>query len=219
MVQFTLRLISAHGKKNGTAFVLSKAVAYGSTPWDTTRQGRLFHFTLRCLFFIRRVSNANETQINARAALVVKLVDNLLRGRAQPSARHEAAAATSDVRSFVRAWRPTSNTASVASITSAVAGSSMSEEDVTPGETRPGHESLIKPSADVLLKLAQVELNMLTLATTNQGACFPGALIGVGTILLICLREQCWMYRRSLKTPVITTSRREGSESGLYWYA
>lgn len=71
---------------------------------------------------------------------MAKLVDNFLRGRGRPSARDEAAAAVSDVRAFVRVWRPTSSGASEAT------GPSQAHDE----------GSSIKPSADVLLKLAQV---------------------------------------------------------------
>lgn len=101
---------------------------------------------------------------------MVKLVDKLLRGRAQPSARHEAAAAVSDVRSFVRAWRPTSGTASAATATKTAADNSMSEEDIALGEVQRDHGDLVRPSADVLLKLAQVKFNILNLTDTNQGS-------------------------------------------------
>lgn len=71
---------------------------------------------------------------------MARLVDSFLRGRARPSARNEAAAAVSDVRAFVRVWRPTS------SATSSAAEPSQVHND----------EGNTKPSADVLLKLAQV---------------------------------------------------------------
>lgn len=198
--------------------VLSRQAAYGNTSWDTTQQGRLFHSVVRCLFCLHRAawSNVNEAQINERAALMVKLVDKLLRGRAQPSARHEAAAAVSDVRSFVRAWRPTSGTASAATATKTAADSSMSEEDIALGEERRGYGDLVRPSADVLLKLAQVKFNILTLADTNQGIRLRGAKMRVGAVLHTCLlRANRWIHGRYPKTSVIIASRREGSESDL----
>lgn len=103
---------------------------------------------------------------------MARLVDSLLRGRAQPSARNEAAAAVSDVRAFVRAWRPTpsSGTSEAAAGTSRVldahqggvanssnAGGHNQGEDRSSGSSgSSGPPVPNKPSADVLLKLAQV---------------------------------------------------------------
>ncbi|CAN0136246.1 unnamed protein product, partial [Ectocarpus sp. 6 AP-2014] len=82
---------------------------------------------------------------------MARLVDSLLRGRAQASARHEAATAVSDIRTFVHAWRPD-------------APASKDEQDSTEpegrGRTRSNGSggsdpSMNRPSADTLLKLAQ----------------------------------------------------------------
>lgn len=69
-----------------------------------------------------------------------RLIDALLRGRAQPSSRHEAAAAVGDIRAFVHAWRPAAGAAQDAS------GSAE--------RTLPGKE----PTAEDLFRLAQVFL-------------------------------------------------------------
>lgn len=88
-------------------------------------------------------------QINERAASMARLVDSFLRGRARPSARKEAAAAVSDIRAFIRVWRPTSCGASDATTSSRMSGATGSS---------PPHDDTgsLKPSADALLKLAQV---------------------------------------------------------------
>ena len=70
----------------------------------------------------------------------------MLRGRSTPFARHEAAAAMSDVRAFVRAWRPAASEKRMAG------GQDLSEEMEGGGvQIAPK-----KPSPDALLKLAQV---------------------------------------------------------------
>lgn len=73
-----------------------------------------------------------------------RLVDGLLRGRSPPFARHEAAAAMSEVRAFVRAWRPT---------TSDRRTCGQDSEDM---EDRGRQLEAKRPSSDALLKLAQV---------------------------------------------------------------
>lgn len=83
-------------------------------------------------------------QINERVACTARLVDSLLRGRAQASAHHEASAAVSDVRTFVRAWRP--------SAAGAEAKPAPRDEE-NASERGRGDQ---RPSPDVLLKLAQV---------------------------------------------------------------
>lgn len=105
-------------------------------------------------------------QVNDRATFMARLVDSLLRGRAQPSARNEAAAAVSDVRAFVRAWRPTPTSAGTSQLLDAHQGGAAESGNAGAGE---GHEESRssnsdgggptapnKPSADVLLKMAQV---------------------------------------------------------------
>ena len=83
-------------------------------------------------------------QITERAAFMSRLVDGLLRGRSPPFARHEAAAAMSEVRAFVRAWRPTTTDRRV--------GAQESEGTEDGGcQIAPN-----RPSSDALLKLAQV---------------------------------------------------------------
>lgn len=84
---------------------------------------------------------------------MARLVDSFLRGRAGPSARTEAAAAVSDVRAFVRVWRPTG------SGTSEATGGSQTHNDeggIDSSSRSSSGAMLNKPSADVLLKLAQV---------------------------------------------------------------
>lgn len=73
-----------------------------------------------------------------------RLVDGLLRGRSPPFARHEAAAAMSEVRAFVRAWRPT---------TCDRRTGAQESEDMEDGGRQDVQK---KPSSDALLKLAQV---------------------------------------------------------------
>lgn len=77
----------------------------------------------------------HDDQMNERTVVMARLVDSLLRGRCSPSARHEAAAAMSEIRSFVRRWRRGET------------GAPMKESQ-TSGSPSPGH----------LLKLAQVQL-------------------------------------------------------------
>lgn len=92
-------------------------------------------------------------QITERAAFMSRLVDGLLRGRSPPFARHEAAAAMSEVRAFVRAWRPTTTDRTV--------GAQESE-----GTEDGGRQIATKrPSSDALLKLAQVR--HVTLGTAH----------------------------------------------------
>lgn len=80
---------------------------------------------------------------------MARLVDSFLRGRARSSARNEAAAAVSDVRAFIRVWRPTGSGASEATTSSGTSGATRPS---------PAHDDTgsLKPSADALLKLAQV---------------------------------------------------------------
>lgn len=104
---------------------------------------------------------------------MARLVDSLLRGRAQPSARNTAAAAVSDVRAFVRAWRPTPSSPSSSKVAASAARTSRGPDGHQDGaanggsagregqeEGRSSNSSCPpvpnKPSADVLLKLAQV---------------------------------------------------------------
>ena len=100
---------------------------------------------------------------------MTRLVDSLLRGRAQPSVRNEAAAAVSNVRAFVHAWRPTSNSwsskapAGVSQVLGArqsgLAGGGDAGVGDGQGESRNNNSVPLvpnKPSADILLKLAQV---------------------------------------------------------------
>lgn len=77
----------------------------------------------------------HHDQMNERTVVMARLVDSLLRGRCSPSARHEAAAAMSEIRSFVRKWRRGETGAPV-------------KESQTSGSPSPG----------LLLKLAQVQL-------------------------------------------------------------
>ena len=107
---------------------------------------------------------------------MARLVDSLLRGRAQPSARSEAAAAVSDVRLFVRAWRPTDPKTSEAEAAARASRRGRGGGDDGGGEGRgdgdgninsaegqeeqggggTGGSTANRPSADVLLGLAQV---------------------------------------------------------------
>lgn len=129
-------------------------------------------------FIIFRVENATACfQVRERAASMARLVDSLLRGRAQPSARNEAAAAVSDVRVFVRAWRPavgpgTSEPAAIAPAAPAArasrardgeGGSAVGADGRESGGEARGSTGRIaggsvadRPSAEVLLELAQV---------------------------------------------------------------
>lgn len=86
-------------------------------------------------------------QITERAAFMSRLVDGLLRGRSPPFARHEAAAAMSEVRAFVRAWRPTTSDRRTG-------GQGQESEDMMEDGGR--QIAPKKPSSDALLKLAQV---------------------------------------------------------------
>lgn len=101
-------------------------------------------------------------QINERTTSLTKLVDSIMRGRAQPSSRNEAAAAVSDIRTFVRVWRPVPTGLQEAAQTSDRSGSQISDsgggDETGRGEvgTPKSATSLHRPSADVLLKLAQV---------------------------------------------------------------
>lgn len=88
-------------------------------------------------------------QMQEKTASMARLVNSLLRGRAQPSARHEAAAALSDVRAFVRACRP------------APQGQAGGTETARHGEERTsggdgGNTPRPAPPGGTLLKLAQV---------------------------------------------------------------
>jgi len=107
-----------------------------------------------------------------------RLVDSLLRGRAQPSARSEAAAAVSDVRAFVRAWRPAvgpgASELKAAAAAAPAARASRARDDAEErsadgaerreqgGEAGRSTNSVAggpgadRPSPDVLLELAQV---------------------------------------------------------------
>ncbi|CAM9131369.1 unnamed protein product, partial [Laminaria digitata] len=93
-----------------------------------------------------------------------RLVDGLLRGRSPPSARHEAAAAMSEVRAFVRAWRPTTSDRRTG-------GQGQESEDMMEDGGR--QVAPKKPSSDALLKLAQkgVQLhnNARKLPQTREG--------------------------------------------------
>lgn len=96
--------------------------------------------------------------MHERVASLSRLVDSLLRGRAQLSARHEASAAVSDIRAFVRAWRP------AAAVESNNVGGAVSEDSSSPsmspsksGNDADGADKITpSPPADALLKLAQV---------------------------------------------------------------
>lgn len=116
---------------------------------------RLVH-DVACFSF---ASDLEIKQISGRAAFMAKIVDSLLRGRAQPSARHEAAAAVSDVRAFVRAWRTKTN--------GAATKTAVPRDEGRDRDAR-GKESAKRPPADVLLKLAQVR-NASGLRVTDDG--------------------------------------------------
>lgn len=108
-----------------------------------------------CGFFLTK-------QVNERTSLMVKLVDSIMRGRANPSSRNEAAAAVSDIRTFVRAWRPTPSSgvsaaeANSDSSDSSNSGSGRDEASRGQGRSSESATTLQRPSADALLKLAQV---------------------------------------------------------------
>ncbi|CAM9364746.1 unnamed protein product [Sphacelaria rigidula] len=90
---------------------------------------------------------------------MARLVDSLLRGRAQPSARLEAAAALSDIRSFVRAWRPNMHGHGASGRRETGAGRQRGNEDMSGGgvddTTESSRSATAAPTASTLLKLAQ----------------------------------------------------------------
>lgn len=83
-----------------------------------------------------------------KAASMARLVDHLLRGRVQPSAKHEAAAALSCVRAFVRACRPTPQ--KEGGTETAQHRKERRSDDASGNAPRPS------PPGGTLLKLAQV---------------------------------------------------------------
>lgn len=108
------------------------------------------------------------------AAFLARLVDSLLRGRAQPSIRHEAAAAVSHVRAFVHAWRP--NAARTAARGMSVIAVLGEAADIVEKKCAP-------PAADALLKLAQV-CGYSSLALSGQFFLSEGYVLCWGTTTL-----------------------------------
>ncbi|CAM9143853.1 unnamed protein product, partial [Ectocarpus fasciculatus] len=82
---------------------------------------------------------------------MARLVDSLLRGRAQAPARDEAATAVSDIRAFVQAWRPDPPASNDDQDSSDPARRGRTGNHGSSGSD----SSLNRPSADNLLKLAQ----------------------------------------------------------------